>query len=607
VSARVAGHASVPAAFFARAAERGEALALRHKVRGLWQRVSWSRYAIEVRRAAAALLASGLEPGDRVAILGRNRPEWLYCHLGAMAAGGASCGIYPTCSPEQVEFILSHSGARVVFLEDEEQVEKALPVLERTAVERAVVWERKGLWGFDEERLVFYEEFRQEGSELLGTASGELDARIASVKPADVSMIIYTSGTTGSPKGAMLSHANALFMTDTLAAANPPRAGDEGLSYLPLSHIFENLMSLFLPLSGGGAVSFAESIETLFADLREVSPTVLAGVPRVWEKIASLVELRMQDSTWLKRRAYRAALGVGRRHARARSAGRDGGSGPSPGLALAGGVARLLVLRPLCRRLGLERVRVALCGAAPASPELFEWFHAIGVPLIEGYGMTESSGVISTNRIARPRVGTVGEPLDGIEVRVAEDGEILTRGPHVFQGYFRDPAQTAETIDPEGWLHTGDVGDMVDGHLRILDRKRDILITAGGKNIAPAAIENALKWSPYIQDAVALGDRRRYVAALILIDEDNVVKYAQDHRIPFSTFEELTRRPEVVRLVQQEVNAVNARLSRVEAVRRFALLPRRFYTEDGDVTPTQKVKRRAIESRYADLVEELYR
>ena len=607
MSASLTAHPSVPAAFFARAADRAEALALRHKERGLWRRVSWAEYALEVRRAAAALIQAGVQPGDRVAILGDNRPEWLYGHLGAMAVGAASCGIYPTCSSEQIGYVLSHSGARVLFLEDEEQVEKTLPILERTAVQRVVVWDRKGLWGFDEERLVFYDEFRQEGSERLGSAGAEVDARIASVKPGDTAMIVYTSGTTGHPKGAMLTHANVLFLADTLAAANPPRPDDEGLSYLPLSHIFENLMSLFLPLAGGGAVSFAEGIESLFGNLREVSPTVLAGVPRVWEKIASIVELRMQDSTWLKRRAYMMALGVGRRFARTRLEEARGGAAAPLGLSLARGLARLLVLRPLCRQLGLERVRLAICGAAPASPELFEYFHAIGVPLIEGYGMTESCGVISANRLERPRVGTVGEPLEGIEVRIAEDGEILTRGPHVFAGYFRDPEQTAQAVDTEGWLHTGDVGELVDGHLRILDRKRDILITAGGKNIAPAVVENALKWSPYIQDAVVLGDRRNYVAALILIDEDNVAKYAQDHRVPFSTFEELTRRPEVRRLVQQEVDAANARLSRVESVRRFALLPRRFYTEDGDVTPTQKVKRRSVESRYADLVEELYR
>jgi long-chain acyl-CoA synthetase len=325
-------------------------------------------------------------------------------------------------------------------------------------------------------------------------------------------------------------------------------------------------------------------------------------VPRVWEKLRSTVELRMEDSTRLKRRAFAWALEVGYRHSRARA----GNEAIPSSLALAHAVAAHAVLGPLKRVLGFDRLRLALCGAAPASPEMFAWYHALGVPLLEGYGQTESSGVISVNRAGSARVGTVGEPLEGVEVRIAEDGEILARGPLVFAGYFKDPALTAETVDADGWLHTGDVGRLQNGYLSILDRKKDILITAGGKNVTPANIENALKWSPYIQDAVVVGEGRKYLAALILIDEEAVVKYAQDRRIPYSTFEDLARSRDVVRLIQAEVDRVNKALSQVEAVKRFALLPRRFYEEDGDVTPTKKVKRRALERRYADLVESLY-
>jgi len=597
--------ATVPALFFAQAERRGDALALRRKERGVWRRVSWSQYAFEVRRVAAALLAAGLRRGDRVAILGQNRPEWLYCHLGAMTAGAVTCGIYPSSSPEQIRYLLDHSGARVLFLEDEEQVEKALPVLGPTAVERAVVWDPKGLFGFVDKHLALFAAFVHEGGGALEADAARLREAEASTRPDDTAMIIYTSGTTGPPKGAMLSHRNILFTAAALMEANPAFAEDEGVSYLPFAHIYENLVSLMLPLQAGSVVSFVEKPETLFQNLREVSPTVLAGVPRVWEKISSTVELRMQDSTWLKRRAYRWALEAGRRHARSL---RDGDGGEQElGSSLAHRIARLCVLAPLRRLLGLDRVRLAFCGAAPASPDLFEYFHALGVPLVEGYGQTESSGVIATNRLGRARIGTVGEPLPGVDVRIAADGEVLTRGPHVFQGYFNEPELTAATIDADGWLHTGDVGALEDGRLRILDRKKDILITSGGKNVAPANIENALKWSPYVQDAVVIGDRRKYLVALVLIDEENVVKYAQDHRIPFSTFEDLNRRPEVVRLIKGEVDVVNGKLSSVEAVKKFALLPRRFYEEDGDVTPTRKVKRRAVEKRYADLIESLYR
>jgi long-chain acyl-CoA synthetase len=583
--------------FFAQARARGDRLALRHKVRGVWTEVSWSEYARTVRRLAAALVGAGLRRGERVAVLGQNRPEWLYCHLAAMAAGGATCGIYPTSSPDQVEYVLRHSEARFLFLEDEEHLEKALPVLATTAVERTLVWDREGLWGFDDSRIEFLDDFAREGD-----ADGRLEERIASVEPDQTAMVIYTSGTTGPPKGALLTHRSILFMAEALQRANPIRPDDEGVSYLPFAHVYENLVSVFLPLTAGSVVSFVESPETLFANLREVSPTVLAGVPRVWEKLRSVVELRMADSTALKRKAFEWALGVGRRYSRAVQL-----SAPLPlSLVAAHRLASLTVLGPLKRRLGLDRLRLALCGAAPASPEMFAWYHALGVPLLEGYGQTESTGVISVNRAGRVRVGTVGEPLESVEVRIGEDGEILARGPLVFTGYLKEPGLTAETVDAEGWLHTGDLGRLEDGYLSVVDRKKDILITAGGKNVTPANIENALKWSPYIQDAVVVGDGRKYLAALILIDEETVVKYAQDNRIQHSTFEDLARSRDVVRLIQAEVDRVNGALSQAETVKRFALLPRRFYEEDGDVTPTKKVKRRALERRYADLVESLY-
>ena len=352
----------------------------------------------------------------------------------------------------------------------------------------------------------------------------------------------------------------------------------------------------------GYVVNFVESLDTLFQNLREVSPTYFASVPRIWEKLASTIELRMADSTWLKRSLYRLAVAVGRRWVAARDAG------PVPAsLRAARFVTSWLVFEPLKRRIGFDRARLAFSGAAPASPELFGYFQALGIPLVEGYGMTESTGVIAVNRPDRPLVGTVGEPLPGIEVVLAEDGEILTRGPHVFKGYFKDPEQTAAAIDPEGWLHTGDVGRWVDGRLQIVDRKKDLIITAGGKNIAPAYLENKLKFSPYIQDAVVIGDRRKFVVALVLIDEDNVTKYAQDHRLPFATFAELTQAPEIQKLIAQEVDQVNRTLSQVESIKRFALLPRRFYEEEGDVTPTKKVKRRNLEERYGELIESLYR
>jgi long-chain acyl-CoA synthetase len=343
-------------------------------------------------------------------------------------------------------------------------------------------------------------------------------------------MIIYTSGTTGPPKGAMLSHRNILWAVESVIDAVPTRADDEVISYLPFAHIFENFTSVFAAIRVGEIVNFVESMDTLSENLREVSPTYFAGPPRIWEKLASAVDLRMADSTPLKRAAYRLAVAAGRRHAQAQRRGRV-----PAWLRLAYGLGYAAVLYPLKRRLGLDRVRLAVSAAAPAAPELFDFFHALGVPLLEVYGQTESTGVITASRRGRERPGTVGEPIAGIEVALADDGEILTRGPHVFKGYFKDPELTAQTVDADGWLHTGDVGAWEDGQLRILDRKKDIIITAGGKNVTPAYIENKLKFSPYIQDAVVLGDRQKYLVALVLIDEDTVTKFAQDHRIPETT------------------------------------------------------------------------
>ena len=592
---------TLPDLLFAMAARRGEVVALRHKHLGIWRRITWRGYADEVRRVAAALVAFGLRPGENVAVLGDNRPEWLYCHLGIMAAGGSTCGVYPTSAPEQIHYLLVHCGARVVFLENEEQLEKVLSALEGTQVERLVVWDGKGLWGFRDPRVQFFGELLEQGAQQLVRDAAPAEERQRAVQPEDTAMIIYTSGTTGPPKGAMLSHANCLFMAEALGRATLATEDDELVSYLPLAHVFENLGSVMQHLRAGYRINFVESMETLFQNLREVSPTYFASVPRIWEKLASTIELRMQDSTLLKRALYRLAVAVGRRWVQATRAG----AVPAP-LRLARFVTYWLVFEPLKRRIGFDRTRLAVSGAAPASPELFGYFQALGIPLLEGYGMTESSGVITFNPPDQVRVGTVGVPVDGIEVKLGEGGEILTRGPHVFKGYYRDPAQTALAVDPEGFLHTGDVGAWEGGHLKIVDRMKDILITAGGKNVAPAWIENKLKFSAYIQDAVVIGDRRKYLVALILIDEENVTRFAQDQRLPFSNFAELTVAPEVRKLIAAEVDAVNRTLSQVESVKKFALLPRRFYEEEGDVTPTKKVKRRNLEKRYAELVESLY-
>ncbi len=592
--------AAFPHLFFRQAKRLGERVALRRKEYGIWNRISWDEYGQKVNEVAAAMISLGLQPGDRVSILGDNRPEWVICHLATMSIGCVTCGVYSTSAAEQVAYVVGHSDARLLFVENEEQVDKVLQIQSQLDLKQVVVWDPKGLWGFTQKGIIFYDDFISRGKAYLSENPECVKQRLDTIKPDDTAMMIYTSGTTGRPKGAMISHRNILILTEAFVDAIPTYENDEMLSYLPLAHIYENLVSLFMAIAGGATVNFVESMDTLPQNLREVSPTIFASVPRIWEKFMSAIEIRMSDSTYLKKAFYRLAINVGKRYIRA-----DNGSRERRLWALLYWPLYGLVLYHLKRQLGLERIRYAMCGAAPASPELFDYYNALGVPLREGYGQTESTGVIAIQRIDRPRRGYVGEVLSCVEVKIAADGEILARGPGVFKGYHKNSELTAETII-DGWLQTGDVGALNDGWLKIMDRKKDIIITAGGKNITPAFIENKLKFSPYIQDAVVIGDGRKFLSALILIDEDNVTKHAQDNRIPFTTFADLTQNEEVIKLINNEVQQVNKSLSRVEGIKKFALLPRRFYEEDGDVTPTKKVKRAFLEKRYADMINNLY-
>ncbi len=595
---------TVPAVFEATAARYGDRVAIRQKALGLWHAISWRQYHQRVVQAAAALVDLGLQPGQRAAIIGDNAPEWVIADLGIQCAAGAAVGIYATSAWPQVHYVMDHSQARFLFVENEEQLDKWLHFRERTtALERVIVWDTKGLRHFSDPQVMTFEALLEHGRAVLGRDPRAAARRMAALTPQDTALLIYTSGTTGPPKGAMLSHLNVTWMAWAVARENPIYDTDEVLSFLPLCHIFERLFSVLAHATHGYTVNFVEGLDTVTDNMIEVSPTVGYAVPRIWEKYASAIAIRMADATWLKRLAFGAALAVGRRRADLLLDRK-----PVPWhLDAFYRLAWLAVFRKLTERLGFERMRVAYSGAAPIAPDVLAFFQAIGVNLIEGYGQTEGTGVTALSRIGKVKRGTVGRALPGVEVRIAEDGEILVRSPAVFQGYFKDPAATADTV-VDGWLHSGDVGELdADGYLRITDRKKDIIVTAGGKNITPQYIENKLKASPYINDAVVIGDRRKYLTALIMIDEDNVVKYAQDHKIQFSTYRDLTEAPEILGLIRAEVDAVNAALSRVENVRKFTILPKKLYEEDGEVTPTMKVKRRAVHQAFADLIEGMYR
>jgi long-chain acyl-CoA synthetase len=593
---------TLPARLAAFARARPDAVALREKKLGIWQEYSWRDYHESVRASARALWELGVRPGDCVAILSDNCPEWLYADLGAQSIGARAVGVYQTNPPDDVAYVLEDSGTKVLFCEDQEQVDKAVEIAAATpAVEKVVVFDPRGTRDIDDARLMAWDEFLALGRSL--DDPGWYDARLAERDPDAPAMVVYTSGTTGPPKGAMLSSANVLKTTPLFIERSKVTERDSVLSYLPLCHVAEKIFSVFIPLSSGAVVHFGESIETVQQDLREVSPTIFLGVPRIWEKMHSSVTVKMKDASWLKRTLFEYFTRKGTEIGKRRLAG-DVGVGDR----LLWLLGDALVYRPLQERLGLRRCWLPGSGAAPISPDLLAWYHGIGVRVCEGYGQTEGTGVSHFNMPGEVRLGTVGKPAPGVECRIADDGEVLVRSPAVFRGYLNKPEATAETVDSGGWLHTGDIGAVDDdGYLRITGRKKEIIITSGGKNLSPEKIENALKTSPYVKEAVAIGDARKFVAALIQIEYDAVSDWAQRRGLAHTSFADLSDKAEVRELIQKQVNVANDLLARVEQVRAFRLLPKELHQDDGELTATQKVRRRFVLDAYSELIERIYR
>ena len=588
---------TLPALLLAHARERPDAPALREKRRGRWHELTWGEYAARVARVAAGLRALGVEPGDRVAVHGENRPEWVIADLAIQGIGAVTVGVYPTSPAAEVEYLLGHSESVVLVAEDEEQLDKALAVRERLPELRKIVLiDPRNVRALDDPMVMTWKELEGEGS--VDDFAQAVDA----LDPRDAAVIVYTSGTTGPPKGAMLTHANLTWAADSFRRAFRTGPHDEVLSYLPLCHVAERLGSVINGLGTGYVVNFGEGGESFAQDLRDVQPTLFAAVPRVWEKMLATVEIKMADASWLKRAAYRTAMRIGRGLAAKRM---QGTLGPADRLRAA--FASALALRALRDKLGLGRAERAVCGAAPIAPQVLEFFWALGIPVYEIYGQTENTAVCTFMPFDDVRIGTVGKPLEGVEVRIAGDGEILTRSPAVFAGYFKDDAATADAIDPDGWLHTGDVGTIDEhGHLTITDRKKDVIITAGGKNVSPSEIENRLKVSPYVREAMVVGDRRKYLVALIGIEADTVSDWAARRGLAFTTYGDLSRKEEVRALVGEWVDQVNSELAQVETIKRFALLEKELDHEDGELTATLKVKRRALERQFERQIQELY-
>ncbi|MEV0306995.1 AMP-dependent synthetase/ligase [Nonomuraea fuscirosea] len=612
----MSGRTEAAATIVTRVRERARrdpgAVAMRHKDLGIWQEVTWGAYWTQVELVAHALLALGVEPGDRVAVHAENRPEWLYADLGTVAVRAVTVGLYPTNPPAEVAYLLADSGAKILIAEDQEQVDKALSVLDECPELRRVVYlEPRGIRGrYDDDVLMSWPELLALGAGHRAAHPGAVARRMEEARPPDVMTLIYTSGTTGPPKGVMLTVANVEFAVRVLVegggfASPPPSERDLILSYLPLCHVAERAFTVWFNAAAGVQVNFAESIDTVQANLREVQPTILFGVPRIWEKVLAQVDIRLESASPVKRALTRFWLRVADRigDTLVRTGGRH-----TFWTRAAYGAGWLLCYRALRERLGMRRVRYAASGAAPIAPAVLKFYMGIGLPMHEVYGMSENTAIATANRPGRVRLGTVGEPHPGAELKIDEaTGEILTRHPGNFAGYWRNPRATADVLDEDGWLHTGDVGEWAEGtHVRITDRMKDIIITAGGKNIAPSEIENALKASPYLKEAVVVGDQRPYLVALIGIEPDTVGEWARRRGLPYTTYRDLSEKPEVRELVQGLVTEVNTRFAHVEQIKRFAFLPKELDHEDGELTATQKVKRSAVAKLFEDLVEGMY-
>ncbi|MBO9513824.1 MAG: long-chain fatty acid--CoA ligase [Variovorax sp.] len=596
---------TIPAMFWNAVGLRADRVWMRQKKLGIWKSWTWRQTGDAVAEIAGGLMAIGFAPGECASILSNTVIEWVLADLAVLSCGGVANGIYPTDAPSQVHYLCDDSRTTVLFVEDDEQLDKALEV--RAALprlRRIVVFDMEGLRELDDPGVMSLADLRALGREHLRAHPGALEQRVAACRPDDLAILVYTSGTTGKPKGAMHSHHGLVYTArgyNTLVAQDER---DERMCFLPLCHIAERMGGEYFSLYAGSILNFVENPETVPENVREIAPTVFTAVPRVWEKFYSGVMIALKEASALQQAAYRWAIGVG-----TAIAGRVLAGEPVGGLLrFKFRVARWLALDNVRKMIGIHRARYLVTGAAPISPELVRWYLALGVPMLEVWGMTESCGAATGVPPTRIKPGAIGPAAEYNEVRIDDaTGEILVRGPNVFMGYLNLPEKTAETIDAHGWLHTGDVGTMdQDGYFRITDRMKDIIITAGGKNVTPSELENELKFSPYITDAVVIGDAKPYLTVIVMIDQENVEKFAQDHDVPFSNYQSLTRSREVLDLIQSEIDRVNAKFARVEQIKKFFLLETQLSAEDEELTPTMKLKRKLVQAKYADRIEAMY-
>ncbi len=597
---------TIAAMFWNGVQQRGAQTWMRQKHLGLWRSWSWQQTGDAVREIAHGLMALGFAPGQTASILSNTTIEWVLADLAVLSAGGVSNGIYPTDAASQVHYLCEDSSTTVLIVEDDEQLDKALEVRgQLPLLRKIVVIDMEGLHQLQDPQVIGLDALRALGREHLQKHPQAVAQRVAALNPEDLAILVYTSGTTGKPKGAMHSHRGLVYTVrgyNTLIARDD---NDECMCFLPLCHIAERLGGEYFSLYTGAKLNFVENPDTVPENVREIAPTVFTAVPRVWEKFYSGVMIGLKEASKLQQAAYAWAIGVGQRVAEKVLAGQ-----PVPGgLKLQFKLAQVLVLNNVRKLIGIHRARFLVTGAAPISPELVRWYLALGVPMLEVWGMTETCGASTGVPVQRIKPGSIGPAAQYNEVKLdPATGEILVRGPNVFMGYLNQPEKTAEAIDRDGWLHTGDVGVMdAEGYFSITDRMKDIIITAGGKNVTPSELENELKFSPYVTDAVVIGDKRAFLTVIIMIDQENVEKYAQDNDVPFSNYASLTHAPEVQALIQAELDRVNKKFARVEQIKKFWLLDTQLSAEDEELTPTMKLKRKLVQTKYAPQIETMYR
>ena len=580
-----------------------ERVALREKEFGIWQSVSWSEYLANVQDLALGLVALGYEPGDKLAILGDNRPEWLYSELAIQSLGGAAVGIFPDSHVDQVKYIIDHSDAVFLIVEDQEQTDKFLELKEACPkVRYVIVDDMKGMRYYDDSLLISLKKVQKMGRDLGQETPGLFEKCVAGLTEDTVALIAYTSGTTGLPKGAMLTHRNMVKMAASYDQIDPAYPTDNHVSFLPLPWVGEQMTAVAWNLYRGFVVNFPEKIETVAENIREVGPEILFAPPRFWERICSDMQVRIQDAVWIKRFFYKMCMPIGYKAAEFRLANKK----PSLPVYLLDRICYFLLFRSLKNYFGLGNLRNVYTGGAALGPEIFNLFQALGVNIKQIYGQTETSGISVGHRNGDIKLTTVGKPIPEMEIEISDSGEILSRGPTVFAGYYKNEKATKSAL-VDGWLHSGDQGILdEDGHLIMIDRMKDVMQLVDGTKFSPQLIENKLKFSIYISEAVVVGKDRPFVAAMINMDMGNVGKWAESNKITYTTYTDLSQKHEVYELVAGEVAKINTSLPKAAQVKKFVMLHKELDADDDEMTRTRKVRRSFVEERYSQVIDALY-